>query len=626
MLLPKPAATIAPTPTGSRRLHAHRAKRARRHSDRLLRLPRRYQSRPLQQARRRAVGPRAAARRTDGAVMPANCAAIGADGEPLHFDSTPVAQALRSGERVIGAELVIEQPDGTRVPVLMNVAAAQGRCRPRRGRRLQLSGIDRTQARRRGAARQRSRAAIRHQSHAVHAGALQPRHALPLHQRRLCASASGRRAATFSARRSREMLGDKGLNTLRPYIERVLRGEAVNFECNLDFPNVGIAPSSHRLSARARRQGQGRRLDRLAARRHRAAPRRSRDGAARRRAGGALSVHRPALSRGVLERRLRGDARRDRRRLALPPRLDPALRQPTASCALPPGAACPTVIASRPKVCRRGRPMTPIPSRSALPTSTAARFGAEIKAAAKQEGIGALAFIPLMAAGKLIGKFVTYYDAPREFTREDIELTLTLARQLGFGIERMRADHARTRIEAELRKLSERLEAEVHKRTLERDRIWNVSEDLLAVSNFEGYLPQHQSGLDAASRLERRRDQVDECQRAAASRRRGAFHRRPRAIGAGRADRAHGKSLPPQGRLVALAAMDHDRERRPDLCRRPACHRGEGSCRGARTRAAADRAFAEDGRHRAAHRRHRARLQQSADDRERPRAAAQEPS
>ena len=42
-------------------------------------------------------------------------------------------------------------------------------------------------------------------------------------------------------------------------------------------------------------------------------------------------------------------------------------------------------------------------------------------------------------------------------------------------------------MEAELRALSEKLEAEVEKRTLERDRIWNVSEDLLAVSNFEGY-------------------------------------------------------------------------------------------------------------------------------------------
>src|SRR5277367_6945361 len=44
-----------------------------------------------------------------------------ADGEPLHFGATPVAQALRTGDRVTAAELVIEQPDGTRIPVLMNV-------------------------------------------------------------------------------------------------------------------------------------------------------------------------------------------------------------------------------------------------------------------------------------------------------------------------------------------------------------------------------------------------------------------------------------------------------------------------------------------------------------------------
>ncbi len=43
-----------------------------------------------------------------------------AAGEPLPFDATPVAMALRSGEPVVGAELVIERPDGSRVPVLMN--------------------------------------------------------------------------------------------------------------------------------------------------------------------------------------------------------------------------------------------------------------------------------------------------------------------------------------------------------------------------------------------------------------------------------------------------------------------------------------------------------------------------
>ena len=92
-----------------------------------------------------------------------------------------------------------------------------------------------------------------------------------------------------------------------------------------------------------------------------------------------------------------------------------------------------------------------------------------------------------MAEGRLVGKFMVYYDTAREFDPEQMELALTLARQLGFAIERMRAEQARLSIQAELRMLSEKLEEEVERRTLERDRIWNVSEDLLAVSNFEGY-------------------------------------------------------------------------------------------------------------------------------------------
>ena len=46
---------------------------------------------------------------------------------------------------------------------------------------------------------------------------------------------------------------------------------------------------------------------------------------------------------------------------------------------------------------------------------------------------------------------------------------------------------ARKRTEAELRLLSEALGAEVERRTLERDRIWNLSEDLLGFRNFDGY-------------------------------------------------------------------------------------------------------------------------------------------
>jgi PAS domain S-box-containing protein len=111
----------------------------------------------------------------------------------------------------------------------------------------------------------------------------------------------------------------------------------------------------------------------------------------------------------------------------------------------------------------------------------------ELKKIVADEGIGALAFIPIAASGKLAGKFMAYYEAPHTFTAGEVDLALNLARQLGFAVERMQAEHARRAAEQELRELSERLETEVEKRTLERDRIWNVSEDLLGVSNFEGY-------------------------------------------------------------------------------------------------------------------------------------------
>ena len=66
------------------------------------------------------------------------------------------------------------------------------------------------------------------------------------------------------------------------------------------------------------------------------------------------------------------------------------------------------------------------------------------------EGIGALAFIPLMAQGKLIGKFMVYYDRPHAFAAGDIDLAVTIARQLGFSIERVQAEQKRDLLIAEL--------------------------------------------------------------------------------------------------------------------------------------------------------------------------------
>ena len=110
-----------------------------------------------------------------------------------------------------------------------------------------------------------------------------------------------------------------------------------------------------------------------------------------------------------------------------------------------------------------------------------------VRTAAAAEGIRGIAFVPLMAQGRLAGNFVAYYDAPHAFPREEIIVARNLARQLGFAIERMLVEQARQGAEHSLRQLSEKLESEVERRTRERDRIWMVSEDLLGVSTFDGH-------------------------------------------------------------------------------------------------------------------------------------------
>jgi hypothetical protein len=56
-----------------------------------------------------------------------------------------------------------------------------------------------------------------------------------------------------------------------------------------------------------------------------------------------------------------------------------------------------------------------------------------------------------MVGGALAGKFMTYYDAPHVLTDAEIALALTIARQLGFGLERRQAEEARIRAQEDLR-------------------------------------------------------------------------------------------------------------------------------------------------------------------------------
>ncbi len=73
-----------------------------------------------------------------------------------------------------------------------------------------------------------------------------------------------------------------------------------------------------------------------------------------------------------------------------------------------------------------------------------------LKETVMAEGIRALAFVPLQEGDRLAGKFMVYYDRAHAFSEMEIDLALTVARQIGFGITRIRAQQALR--ESEVRK------------------------------------------------------------------------------------------------------------------------------------------------------------------------------
>jgi PAS domain S-box-containing protein len=77
-----------------------------------------------------------------------------------------------------------------------------------------------------------------------------------------------------------------------------------------------------------------------------------------------------------------------------------------------------------------------------------------LRAAVLAEEIGALAFVPLTVDGGVVGKFMPYFDAPHGFSERELELAVTIARQLGFFVERSRSEEARHQSEQATRLLA----------------------------------------------------------------------------------------------------------------------------------------------------------------------------
>jgi PAS domain S-box-containing protein len=84
-----------------------------------------------------------------------------------------------------------------------------------------------------------------------------------------------------------------------------------------------------------------------------------------------------------------------------------------------------------------------------------------LKSTIRSEGIRAAAFIPLVSSRKLIGKFMTYYDAPHVFTDDELKLATTIATQLAQAIEHKRDEEALRESEARLRATVEQATAGV---------------------------------------------------------------------------------------------------------------------------------------------------------------------
>ena len=93
--------------------------------------------------------------------------------------------------------------------------------------------------------------------------------------------------------------------------------------------------------------------------------------------------------------------------------------------------------------------------------------------------ISALVNAPIVERGRLSAIFCAVSSVPRAWTEEDVDFIEQVGERTRTAIERRRA-------EAELRLLADTLQQQVEARTQERDRVWQVSRDLLGVADTEG--------------------------------------------------------------------------------------------------------------------------------------------
>ncbi|NOK08683.1 GAF domain-containing hybrid sensor histidine kinase/response regulator, partial [Corallococcus exercitus] len=96
----------------------------------------------------------------------------------------------------------------------------------------------------------------------------------------------------------------------------------------------------------------------------------------------------------------------------------------------------------------------------------------------EQVGIRALFNVPILEHGRLVALLFLHDVRPRPWTEDEVELARNVADRVWATVSRLKAL-------SELKQANETLEQRVAQRTRERDRVWNVSQDLLVVGSLD---------------------------------------------------------------------------------------------------------------------------------------------
>jgi PAS domain S-box-containing protein len=365
-----------------------------------------------------------------------------ADGAPLPFAATPVASVLRSGQPIIGAEVIIEQPDGSRVPVLMNVAPLKSKSGRLQGAVCSFQAL--TERKRIEEALRASEAEL--QSVINRTPFMLVRCSRDLHYRfvsQAYAQLVGVRREEIVGKTIAEAIGDKGFKTLRPHIEKVLRGETTEFDCEIDFPQIG--PRRLHIAYRPETDAAGKVDGWIAS---------------------LLDI--TEQSRAVQAREQLASIVESSGDAIVSKTLDGIIVSWNSAAETLFGYAAEEVI---------GKSITIL-----IPAELQDEEPKILERIRRGGSLDHYETIRQRKDGSRVP--VSLSVSPVKDAHGTIVGASKIARDI---TARKRAEHERDRIEGELRELSEKLEQEVERRTLERDRIWNVSEDLLGVANFDGY-------------------------------------------------------------------------------------------------------------------------------------------